>query len=190
MQPLNKNYAFLVTGFVLLLAGVYLWQENSQQPKSSKVTYGDLDKARRQEQTRSKFQREKVNVENFKAAPQIKEAFHPTETTPDEGLRLEASVSAAAKDIAETELSGMAIDSLENKINQKLLSEQKSAQMNAFQKQQYAEEYKKRAFAMGYVVELNEKLEVVKVQKVEREKTIKSNPVIDVDSIEEEEYEE
>ena len=43
---------------------------------------------------------------------------------------------------------------------------------------------------MGYSVELNDKLEVTKVQKIEPDQpAIKSNPVIDVDSMEgDEEY--
>ncbi len=187
MEKYNKNSIFLGLGLALFVLFV-LWQQSSPQTTTNKVTYGEVDKVRKQEVTKSKMQREKMNVENYKNAPQISESYRPQENTnANEGLRLEASVSAAAKDIAEGELGGMAVESLENKINQRLLNEQKTAQMNVIQKKQFADEYKKKALSMGYAVELNDKLEITKVQKIEPVRTIKSNPVIDVDSMEEDE---
>ncbi len=188
MEKINKNYLMLGAGAMVVLALIF-WQKNSSSPSPNRVTYGEVDKARKQEQTKSQLQREKVHIENYKKAPQISDAYHPSENAPapDEGLRLEASVSAAAKDIGEAELSGMAVESLENKINRRLLNEQKTDQMNVIQKKEFAAEYKKKALAMGYAVELNENLEVIKVQKIEKQKLIKSNPVIDVDSMDDEE---
>lgn len=190
MEKYNKNYLIWGVCAVFVVA-VLFWQKNSSTPATNRITYGEVDKARKQEQTKSHLQREKVHIENYKNAPQISDVYHPTESQPasEEGLRLEASVSAAAKDIGEAELSGMAVESLENKINRRLLNEQKTAQMNEVQKKQFAAEYKKKALAMGYSVELNDNLEVIKVQKVEKQKLIKSNPVIDVDSIEEDDEE-
>ena len=165
------------------------WQGSSTSPEKNRVTYGEVDKIRKQEVTKSQLQRERVQVENYQQAPQINGAYREEEApAQEESLRLEASVGAAAKDIAEGDRQGLAVESLENHINQRLLSEQKAAQMNSMQKKQLADEYKKRAKAMGYAVELNDKLEVIKVQKMDTSKTIKPAPVIDVDSIEEEEY--
>ncbi|MBY0383825.1 hypothetical protein K2X05_01590 [bacterium] len=184
----NQLNWFIAGGGVLLLAFVF-WQGSSKAPEKNRVTYGEVDKIRKQEVTKSQLQRERVEVENYKQAPQINGAYHETEpSAPEENLRLEASVGAAQKDIAESDLQGMAVESLENHINQRLLSEQKAAQMNSIQKKQLADEYKKRAKAMGYAVELNDKLEVTKVQKIDTSKAPKPAPVIDVDSIEEEEY--
>lgn len=176
----------------MIVSAVVFISGNPPPKERSTVTYGEVDKVRKQEQTKSKLQREKVHIENFQQAPQINEGYQPSGNAShqEEGLRLEASVGSAAKDIAESDFKGMAVESLENKINQRLLNDQRSAQMNAMQKRQFAEEYKKKALSMGYAVELNEKLEVVKVQKIEPEQAvIKSNPVIDVDSMEgDEEY--
>jgi hypothetical protein len=190
MEKINKNYLIFGAGAIVVMAFIF-WQKNFSSPSPNRVTYGEVDKARKQEQTKSQLQREKVHIENYKKAPQISDAYRPVESSPasEDGLRLEASVSAAAKDIGEAELSGMAVESLENKINRRLLNEQKTDQMNAIQKKEFAAEYKKKALAMGYAVELNENLEVVKVQKVEKPKLIKSNPVIDVDSMDEEDEE-
>jgi hypothetical protein len=189
MEQSKLNY--IVGGSVLLIATAVVFMGGNPDPSGpSTVRYGEVDKIRKQEQTKSKLQREKVHVENYQQAPQINEGFQGASNHQEEGLRLEASVGAAAKDIAESELKGMAVESLENKINQRLLNEQKTAQMNVLQRKQFAEEYKKKALSMGYEVELNEKLEVIKVQKIEPEQpAIKSNPVIDVDSMEgDEEY--
>ena len=176
-------------GVVLLLAALFFLQVDNKAPSVSlegKVTYRELDKVRRNEEVRAHLQREKVNVENYKKAPQISESYR-VEAAPETGLRLEASVGAAAKDIAESELQGMATNSLENRINQKLLNDQKAAQMSQMQKRQFAAEYKKKALAMGYQVELNDKLEITKVHKVESpNRAVKSSPVIDVDSMEDE----
>ncbi len=191
MEKNKLNY--IVGGGVLLIATMVVFMGGNPDPKEpSTVRYGEVDKIRKEEQTKSKLQREKVHVENYQQAPQINEGYQSASASnhTEEGLRLEASVGSAAKDIAESDLKGMAVESLENKINQRLLNEQKTAQMNAMQKRQFAEEYKKKALAMGYAVELNDKLEVTKVQKIEPEQPlIKSNPVIDVDSMEgDEEY--
>lgn len=181
-----------VSGMVLFLGVLFFLNDkpNANLPENagSKVSYRELDKIRKNEEAKARFQREKVHVENFKQAPQINESYRQVAPPQDNSLRLEASVGAAAKDIAESELQGMALQSLENRINQKLLNEQKAAQMNAFQKKQFAEAYKKRALSMGYEVELNEDLEVMKVRKVGTgSPAIKSAPVIDVDSMEEDE---
>ena len=190
MEKNKLNY--IVGGGVLLIATLVVFMGSNPDPKEpSTVRYGEVDKIRKEEQTKSKLQREKVHVENYQQAPQINEGYQSVGSShSEEGLRLEASVGSAAKDIAESDLKGMAVESLENKINQRLLNEQKTAQMNAMQKKQFADEYKKKALAMGYAVELNDKLEVTKVQKIEPDQpAIKSNPVIDVDSMEgDEEY--
>lgn len=187
---MEKNQLnWFIAGGVVLLGAFVFWQGSSNAPAKNGVTYGEVDKIRKHEVTKSQLQRERVQVENYKQAPQINGSYRETEAPiQEESLRLEASVGAAAKDIAESDLQGMAVESLENNINQRLLSEQKAAQMNTIQKKQLADEYKKRAKAMGYAVELNDKLEVIKVQKIDTSKTIKPAPVIDVDSIEEEEY--
>lgn len=193
MEKWNKNQINIgVAGVVFFLGTIFFLNEkpntNPAGNNGSKITYRDLDKARKNEEVKSHFQREKVHVENFKQAPQINESYHKIEPVNDHTLRLEASVGAAAKDIAESQLHGMAMQSLENRINQKLLNEQKAAQMSAFQKKQFAEAYKKRALSMGYEVELNDNLEVMKVRKVGTgSPAIKSSPVIDVDSTEEDE---
>jgi hypothetical protein len=181
----TKKLNYIIGGGVLLIAGaVFFWGNSSHSPERATVKYGEVDKVRKQEQTKSQLQREKVHIENYKQAPQINEGYQGAiDNHQEDGLRLEASVGSAAKDLAESDFKGMAVESLENKINQRLLNEQKTAQMNAFQKQQFANEYKKRALSMGYAVELNEQLEVIKVQKVEEPTVIKSNPVIDVDTM-------
>ncbi len=187
MEQNKLNY--IIGGGVLLIATAVVFMGSNPDPmEPSTVRYGEVDKVRKQEQTKSKLQRERVHVENYQQAPQINEGYQATgghATSAEEGLRLEASVGSAAKDLAESDFKGMAVESLENKINQKLLNEQKSAQMNALQKKHFAEAYKRKALAMGYEVELNDKLEVTKVKKIEVDQpAIKSNPVIDVDSME------
>lgn len=191
MNQQNQKYIIAIGG-VLFVGLFLLWKGSSNSATTQgKVSYGDVDKAHKQEVARSRLEREKVNIENYKKAPQISDAYRPVEdhaaSDDNEGLRLQASVSPAAKDIGENDLHGMAVESLENKINRRLLNEQQSAQMNLAQKRQIANEYKKKALSLGYQVELNDNLEVTKVQKVEAPKQIKVNPVIDIDSIEEDE---
>jgi hypothetical protein len=186
----NKNIylVFAVLGFLGVAFLFFSQKSNHENP--TKVSFKDVDSLRKEAIVKNKFQREKMTVENFNKAPTLSNQYRPTSGAADheEGLRLEASVSAAAKDIAEGELNSLSLNSLENKINQRLLNEQKTAQMNVLQKKRFADEYKKRAMAMGYAVELNDKLEIIKVQKVDAQpKQRTGSPVIDIDSMEEEE---
>lgn len=200
----NEKNLYIIVGIISVLGcGFLFFNSQSGSEKSSKVTFGQVDHLRQETKVRAKIDRERVEIENYKNAPSLSNAYRPVaEETPGQGgIILESAKNQAIQDSADPSVS-QPTSFLESQINARLVNQQRAAQMSALQKKQFIENYKQRALAMGYLVELNDQMIVTRVQKIDggaaqraakNPASIQHQPqAVDVDIMEDEseEYEE
>ncbi len=174
--------------------GMYAWQTQKTKTAPAKViTYKDLKTVRNSAIAQDKIEKQKVQVTNWKTAPQLDSNVRElknglNETT--ESIRIESQKNVAAIDAAEGAAYEAPISSLETQINKKLVNDQVAVQMSQMQKNQFIDNYKKRALSMGYVVELNDQLELIKATKIPSKPSFneKAPASVDVDSMEEDDF--
>jgi len=143
---------------------------HSGSSNSSQVTYGQVDHLRKETKARKELEIKKMEVDNYKSAPSLSNAYRPVEdgAQANDGIRFESEKHSVVKDQAEIEGDREPINMLEVQINKRLVNDQRAAELSAQQKKQFIENYKKQALAKGYMVELNDQLVITKVQKVDR----------------------
>lgn len=153
--------------------GMYILREGKLAKNSPKViTYKDISSEKTKTMTQDKINKQKVEMTNWQTAPQLKGNIQELKNNLDEPnnneLKLESQKNHAAIDAADSTASAYEapVSSLENQINKQLVNDQEAAQMSSLQKKKFIETYKKRAKDMGYDVELNDKLQLVKAAKI------------------------
>lgn len=148
--------------------GMFILRQSKSTPVAVKpITYQDITTERNAAIARDKIEKQAVAVKNFQTAPRLDNNLRDVKDGLEDdssGIRLESEKNHSAQDIAE--VYEAPLNSLETKINEKLVNDQKAAQMSQIQKRNFVENYKKRALAMGYKVELNDKLELIRADKV------------------------
>lgn len=167
---LSNNEKILYSGVVVVAVGLGMYllrqsKDTTQTPKP--ITYQDITAERNAAIAKDKIEKQAVAVKNFQTAPRLDPNFRDVKNGLEDnsgGIQLEGEKNHAAQDIAE--VYEAPLNSLETKINEKLVNDQKAAQMSQIQKRTFVENYKKRALAMGYKVELNDKLELIRADKV------------------------
>ncbi|MBY0315752.1 MAG: hypothetical protein K2Q26_09550 [Bdellovibrionales bacterium] len=167
----NRN-TYLIAGGVLVLIGVYftfsqLSQSTNPNEGPGVVTYKKVDRLKKDVLQQKRLQQDKAMVDNFKNAPSLPTGYRQVKDSSvgDSGLRLQSSQSHAAFDSGE-DSSREAPQSLQVQINDFLLKKQRYEQLTQLQRQKYVSDFKREAQAMGYAVEFNDKLEVVRFDRV------------------------
>lgn len=185
---LSNNEKIIYSGVVIVAVGVgmYLLRQTQTQKQPSKtITYQDITTERNAAIARDKFEKTTVAVKNAQTAPMlgtgVREVGNGLEDNSG-AIRLESEKNHAAADSVDPSVYEAPINSLETKINEKMLSDQKAAQMSALQKRMFIKNYKERALAMGYKVELNDRLELIRADKVRNVPTKAPAAVEDVES--------
>lgn len=175
--------------------GVYILRQAQSQTSTKKVvTYQELNQVRKGAINQHKMEQQKVKITNWKTAPRLDNNMREISNgmnEPSNGIKLESGKNHSVEDAADASVYESPMNSLETQINKKLVTDQHAAQMSAIQRKEFIKDYKKRALAMGYNVELNDKLELVRADKIKsKTATFEKTPasVIDVDSMEEDEY--
>jgi hypothetical protein len=196
---ISQRDKYIYSGAVVIIVGLGMLFIRSQ-PKDSEspekqVTYHELELERKRAESTKKMDRQRTEVQNWQTAPKLNGNMHPVKNELEEGsakIRLESAKNHAAIDSADVDVNEMPFSSLESQINKRMINEQHAAQMSQIQKRRFVEDYKKRALAMGYQVELNDKLELVRATKVRQPSYDSQKVPVDVDSMEEDydEYEE
>ncbi|MCC6138095.1 MAG: hypothetical protein IT287_05650 [Bdellovibrionaceae bacterium] len=195
---LSNNEKVLYSGVVVIAValGMYILREKQSQAQGAKVvTYQQLDQVRKDTSTRVKLEKRKTEVINIQTAPRLdnnmREVSNGLNEPNNNGIRLEGEKIHSIEDSADASVYDSPMNSLETQINKKLVNDQHAAQMSIIQKKEFIKDYKKRALAMGYNVELNDRLELIRAEKV-KSKTVgyEKAPasVIDVESMEEDQY--
>lgn len=163
----NSRNTYLIIGGVLVLAGCYftISQLTSKEKNDSGVTFKDVDRLRKDVEHQKKLQQDKAMVDNFKSAPLLPTKYRPTQSGnfQDKSLQLQSSVNHAAIDGGDS--GGITARSLDNQINDLLLAKQRYEQLSKVERQKYVNDFKREAQAMGYQVEFNEKLEVIRFDR-------------------------
>lgn len=168
----NRN-TYLIAGGVLVLIGVYftfsqLSQSANPADGTGVVTYKKVDRLKKDVLQQTRLQQDKAMVDNFKNAPSLPTGYRQVKDSSggDHGLRLQSSQSHAAVDSGEDTSPREAPQSLQVQINDFLLKKQRYEQLTQLQRQKYVSDFKREAQAMGYMVEFNDKLEVVRFDRV------------------------
>lgn len=196
---MKKDDSIYIWAGVIILSGVALLFYASRRefsPGQSGVTFSQVDNARKDLMIKKDIQRKRAEVENYKNAPVLDTQYRPVrEHSGHSGLQLESAPNHAAADSGDaSSLSSTTNGSLDFQINKTLVNQQRAVQMSAVQKQQFVEDYKKKALAMGYEVEINSKLEITKVKKAGSSGSVNrlptqapsAAPILDINQIEEE----
>ncbi len=169
---LSNNEKILYSGVVVVAVGFgmyFLRQSNTPVSHKKVVTYQDISTERNAAIAKDRIEKVKVEVTNAQTAPQLGVGIREVKdglAEDHDGLRLEGEKNHAAIDAADPTVHEMPFTSLETQINRKQVDDQRAAQMSAIQKRNFVEQYKKRALAMGYDVELNDRLELIKAKKI------------------------
>lgn len=166
MKNNNRNTSLIIGG-VLVLAGCYftISQLTSKNRDATGVTFKEVDRLRKDVEHQRKFQQDKAMVDNFKSAPLLPTKYRPTQegNFQDASLKLQSAVNHAAIDSGDN--GGVTAHSLDNQINDFLLTKERYEQMSKLERQKYVNDFKREAQAMGYQVEFNEKLEVIRFDR-------------------------
>lgn len=192
---LSNNEKILYSGLVVVAVGIgmYLLRKPSALHDHKKVvTYQDISTERNAAIAKDRMEKVRVEVTNARTAPRLGNGIREVKdglAENTQSIRLETEKNHAAIDAADPTVHEMPFTSLETQINRKQVDDQRAAQMSIIQKKNFVEQYKKRALAMGYRVELNDRLELVRAEKVTQPMSqfpsaSKGVPV-DVDSMEE-----
>lgn len=163
--------------------------KNHESPKKV-VTYQDISTERNAAIAKDRMEKVRVEVTNARTAPRLGTGMREVKdglAEQSQGIRLETEKNHAAIDAADPTVHEMPFTSLENQINRRQVDDQRAAQMSVLQKRTFVEQYKKRALAMGYRVELNDRLELVRAERVTQPMNqFPSNSApVDVNSMEE-----
>lgn len=191
----NEKNLYIGVGVLSVVVCGFLFfksQETSSSGKSG-VTFGQLDHMKKELKIRKNLESQKVSVENYATAPSLSNSYREVEQASGRAgsVVLESEKLHATQEDLGGEVSQQPINMLEAQINKKLLNDQRAQQMTAVQKEQFILDYKKKALAAGYVVELSDDLTITKVQKVAgagKSKAPASVPQEDI-NIQEEDYE-
>lgn len=177
--------------------GMYSLRTQNSSPHADQkvVTYKDIKNVRNHAITKDKFEKQKVEVKNWQTAPRLEGGVREIKDSLNEsssGIKIESQKNFAAIDAADASVYEAPVTSLETQINKKLVNDQVSAQMSQLQKIQFIENYKRRALAVGYEVELNDQLQLVKATKIKPRPSFEKAPAsaVDIDSMEEDYYDE
>lgn len=185
---LSNNEKIIYSGLVIVAVSVsmYFWRQSNAHKQASKtITYQDITTERNAAKARDTFQKTTVAVKNAQTAPRLGTGVRVVNDGLEDNsrdIRLESEKNHAAADSVDPSVYEAPINALETKINEKMLSDQKAAQMSDLQKRAFISEYKKRALAMGYKVELNDRLELIRADKVQNVPTKAPAAVDEVNS--------
>lgn len=196
---LTDKEKILYSGIVVVAVGFGMYILREKQSQNSReqrktVTYQQLNQERMGAITKDKLEKQKVAVTNWQTAPRLDNNMREISNglnEPSNGIKLEGEKIHSTEDSADASVYDSPMNSLEKEINKKLVNDQYAAQMSALQKKQFIKDYKARALAAGYSVELNDRLELVRAEKIKpKGASYEKSPasVIDVDSMEEDEY--
>lgn len=181
----------------LVLFGMYFFKTptHSSAPDAKKVvTYKDITSERNKAIKHDEMQKQKVQVSNWQTAPRLDTGVREVKDSLNEkteSIRIESQKNHAAIDAADASVYEVPVSSLETQINKKLVNDQASAQMSQMQKKRFIENYKQRALAMGYDVELNDNLQLIRATKLSRPSFDKAPAsAVDIDSVEDDYYDE
>lgn len=156
--------------------------------KENRVTFGQVEQIRKETMVKSKIDRSKVEVQNYMNAPAISNQYHATKEIPvnDAGLKLESSVNHAAQDSRGSGHNAMPTNVLESQTDKLLANKQRYEQMNIAQKKQHIEDYKRQAKQMGYVLEVDGQLNIIRFERDPASAISQPKLPVDVDQMEEE----
>lgn len=169
---LSTNEKILYSGVVVVAVGFgmyFLRESKSPQDHKKVVTYQDISSERNAAIAKDRMEKVKVEVTNAQTAPRLGVGIREVKdglAEPHDGIKLETEKNYAAIDAADPSVHEMPFTNLETQINKKQKDEQTAAQMSVLQKRNFVQQYKARALAMGYKVELNDRLELIKAEKV------------------------
>jgi len=193
----EKNLYIIVFAVSVIGCGIMYFASNSgTSSDKAKVTFGQVDQLRKETQVKNNIERNKVQVENYKKAPALTNDYRAVDEQyggANQGIVLESNLNHAAIDADEGRGQGGSFNMLETQINKRLVNDQRAAQMSQIQKRQFVEDYKARARAMGYLVELNDQMVVTRVTKIPDSEIAPKGPAsvpVDVNVNEEEGFEE
>ncbi|MCB9072575.1 MAG: hypothetical protein H6623_03065 [Bdellovibrionaceae bacterium] len=186
----SKRDKYIYSGAVVIIVALAMLfiraQKNESGAGAKAVTFQALDLERKRAISHKQMEQKKMEVTNWKTAPKLDNNLRPIHNNledPASKIQLESAKNHAEVDARDPDVYEIPMSSLETQINKRMVNEQYAAQMSALQKKNFVEGYKKRALAMGYMVELNDKLELIRATKV---RTIQQNsPSVEVDSMEE-----
>lgn len=184
LQEGKKQFRFVVFVFLglllffLLQFGGFLNQKKSQF--SSSVSSGDTKRASNAGRKKSSYRKKTVtsssrSSHNFVST---KESEHQQASS---YLFQEGDFSLFYKDLEEKEREHQedpvkafpeSLYSLDDQLSLQLLLEQKELEQDKAQKQAFIDAFLKNALKKGYKIELNDKLEVVSIQKIEKPKVV------------------
>lgn len=190
---LSNNEKILYSGVVIVAVGLGMYilrQSRTEQPTTKTITYQDIKTEQNAAIARDKIEKTTVAVKNAQTAPRLGVGMREVKNGLEDNsssIRLEPEKNHAAIDAVDPAAYEPPISSLESKINEKMLSDQQAAQMSVIQKRNFIESYKKRALAMGYKVELNDQLQLIRADKIRNGPTKAPAAVDEVESWEDDE---
>lgn len=162
-----SNDKKLIAAGVLFGLGLFFFASVYSKRGENKVTFGQVEDIRKETMLKSRMERQRVEVQNFKTAPALGSGIQKENNQMDrDGLTLESSRNHAAADSYDT-ASDTATPAtfLESQTNKLLANKQHYEHLTQMQKKRFIAEYQRKALAMGYLVELDDKLNIVKVQR-------------------------
>jgi hypothetical protein len=166
MQQDKKMYiaAGVFLGVGLLFLSVNFKKQES--PEVRKISFGQVENTRRAAIVKGREERAKVEVQNYMSAPAVTNGIRVVrDHNEDAGLKLESSLNSAVKDSVRDDHNAMPTNALDAQMSKVLANRQKYEEMTKMQKARFIEEYKRNALAMGYVIELDDKLNIVKYRR-------------------------
>lgn len=165
MQQDKKMYiaAGVFLGVGLLFLSVIVQKQTKEEHK---VTFGKVESFRRDAIVKDRLQRQKVEVQNYMSAPSVSNSVRVvSDHNDDAGLKLESSENSAVKDSARNDHNAMPTNALDSQMSKVLANRQKYDEMTQMQKKRFIEEYKRNALARGYLIELDDKLNIVQYKR-------------------------
>jgi hypothetical protein len=164
MQKDKKMY--IAAGVFLAVGIIFMSVMANKAQKENKISFGRVENFRRDAIVKDRIQRQKVEVQNYMSAPALSNAARViNDHSDDAGLKLESSQMAAAKDSVRDEHNAMPTNALDSQMSKILANRQQYDQMTKMQKKRFIEEYKRNALARGYLIELDDNLNIVKYSR-------------------------
>jgi len=166
---MKNDKKLFIAASVFLSVGLLFFGSawNKKDESNKKVTFGQVEHLRKAAITKNRMERQKAEVQNYMSAPALDNGIQGSKDLQQDGsdsLSLESSSNHAAADSRDGD-NAMPANFLDSQTNKLLANKQHYEQMNLAQKKQFIAEYKRKALAMGYVIELDDKLNIIKVQR-------------------------